>query len=122
MQVGALVHSTSIMQAGRGELTVEDLDVDAEARTDGRQDEVRQATLPREVQAGAAEDAGPPPLPGSPTRAEAPMDLQAAREALRELEAVGSDPAAGDGPGTSTGHAQMMDLQGAREVRTRSIN
>ena len=73
------------MQAGRGELTIEDLDGDAESRTDGRQDEVRQATHPREVQAGAAEDAGPPPLPGSPARAEAPVDLQAAREALREL-------------------------------------
>ena len=73
------------MQAGRGELAVEDLDGDAEARTDERQDEVRQATPPREAQGGAAEDAGPPPLPGSPAQAEAPVDLQAAREALREL-------------------------------------
>ena len=73
------------MQAGRGELAVEDLDGDAEARTDGRQDEVRQATPPEEAQGGATEDAGPPPLPGSPAQAEAPVDLQAAREALREL-------------------------------------
>ena len=40
----------------------------------------------------------------------------------RAAEAVGSDPAAGDGPGTSTGHAQIVDLRGVREVRTRSIN
>jgi len=103
VQVGALVHSTSIMQAGRGALAVEDLDGGAEARTDGRQDEVRQAiyrlsdlalcryivsTRPREAQGaegGAAEDTGPPPLPGSPARAEATVDLQGAREALREL-------------------------------------
>ena len=85
MQVGALVHSTSIMQAGRGALAVEDLDGGEDARTDGRQDEVRQATRPREAQGGAAEDTGPPPLPGSPARAAAAVDLQGAREALREL-------------------------------------
>ena len=36
----------------------------------------------------------------------------------RAAEAVGSDPVAG----SSTGHAQIVDLQGAREVRTCSIN
>ena len=36
----------------------------------------------------------------------------------RAAEAVGSDPVAG----SSTGHAQTVDLQGAREVRTRSVN
>ena len=36
----------------------------------------------------------------------------------RAVEAVGSDPVAG----SSTGHAQIVDLQGAREVRTRSVN
>jgi hypothetical protein len=40
----------------------------------------------------------------------------------RAAEAVGSDPVAGDGPGTSTGHAQIVDLQGVGEVRTCSIN
>ena len=40
----------------------------------------------------------------------------------RAAEAMGSDPVAGDGPGMSTGHAQIVDLQGAREVRTCSIN
>ena len=85
MQVGALVHSTSIMQAGRGELAVEDLDGGAEAWTDERQDEVRQATPPQEAQGTAAEDAAAPPLPGSPARAEGVVDLQGTREALREL-------------------------------------
>ena len=74
------------MQAGRGELAVEDLDGgDAEARTDGRQDEVRQATPPQETQGAAAEDAAAPPLPGSPARVEGVVDLQGTRQALREL-------------------------------------
>ena len=85
MQVGALVHSTTIMQVGRGGLAVEDLDGEPEAPTDGQQEEVRQATPPREPQGGAAEAAGAPPLPGSPARAEGVVDLQGTKEALREL-------------------------------------